>query len=84
VRHRGPLSNYAEQRRDVNQRLRLAFILGAEDRSRLTLRRGLTMRNCSVSSLDTRVTCRRAERLPASKHGAKRQAVALAVRERAS
>ena len=42
MRSRGPLSRYAEKQRELNQRLRLAFILGAEDRSRLTLRRGLT------------------------------------------
>ena len=42
VRRHGPLSEYAEKVRERDQRLRLAFIAGADDRFRSTLGRGLT------------------------------------------
>ena len=41
-RHADPLSGSGEKRRNLNQRLRMAFIAGAEDRSRSVVGRSLT------------------------------------------
>jgi hypothetical protein len=42
VERKGQRSDVAERRRELNRRLRLAFVAGAEARSRETVGRGLT------------------------------------------